>query len=498
LSRSFTASRLHVLPRLAARLFGFDYDALSGGAQLTWVVILALVALNGLAGIHDHKYFGGYDLRIRVVGARLLMQGIDPYTYSTALDLPPELRDPGQQFQGLSRCTYPPPLLLVYAPLSPLPYSLQRGVWMVLEWLALLSVIAIASRFSPSARVRFLTASAGLGLVAASYVWRFHVERGQYYVFIALLLALAVYLLLRCRRDHLGAGILLGLAVAMRPPVAILLLPLWLGGLRRTALGGGLTAAVCVGATLPLSGLAAYGNYMRVATAWEEVMLDWDKAQRQYGTPPREKGMVDGFRNRELELRGASWTVARLLNRPHLPAMFRTPAGQKVVFAAVLALWLGLFFLANRVRPFSVRETVQAGVWLVILTDYFLPLRVEYADVLYLLPVALAMPALAMPCNRGWLLGLVLAWLPVVAVTGPQSESYWAHMVPARGLVLLAVCGMPCAAAWWVRLRSLTHQRSLAPPDARVDTVPATTRAQPVAVATEGLVRVSAGHERGR
>jgi hypothetical protein len=319
-------------------------------------------------------------------------------------------------------------------------------------------VIALATRLSAVVRVRFVIASSGLGLMAASYVWRFHVERGQYYVFIVFLLVLAVYILLRYRRNHLGAGILLGLAIAMRPPVAILLLPFCLGGLRRTALIGGITAAMCVLATLPLSGLPAYANYTRVATAWEEVMLDWEKAQMQYGKSPPAKGVLDGFRNRELELRGPSWTVGRMLNRPHLPPIFRTPAGQKVVYAVILAIWLGLFYVANRIHRFSVRETVQSGVWLVVLTDYFLPLRVEYADVLYLLPMALAAPALAMPCNRGWLLCLILAWLPVVAVTGPQFESYWADMVPARGLVLLTVCGMPCVATWWSRLRTLGRQ----------------------------------------
>jgi hypothetical protein len=439
---------------MAARLFGFELDALPGWQQSAWVIVLAAAALNGLAGVYDYRNYDGYDLRIRVVGARLLLRGIDPYTYSTSPDLPPELQDPGQQFAGLSRCTYPPPLLLVYAPLSPLPYPLQRGLWMVLEWLALVAAVAVACRFSPSARLRFLTAAVGLGLVGASYVWRFHVERGQYYVFIALLLATAVRLLLACRRDHLGAGALLGLAVALRPPVAIILLPLWLGGLRKTALAGAGTAALCVTATLPLGGVTAYTNYLRVATAWEVIMLDWAKAGQEYGVPPRETGVVDGFRNKELDLRGPSWTVGRLLNRQDLPAVFRTPAGQKAVYAAALAAWLGLFYLANRTRPFSVRETVQAGLWLVVFTDYFLPLRVEYADVLYLVPMAAVVPALALRRNRAWLLWVILAWLPVVAVTGPHSGVYWASMVPARGLILLAACGMPVVAAWRSHLGS--------------------------------------------
>jgi hypothetical protein len=454
------AARLSVAQRLAARLFGFDYDALPGWQQVAWTVVLAMTFLNGIASVYDGRNFSGYDLRIRVVGARLLLRGIDPYTYSSSRDYPPQLQDPGQQFRGLSRCPYPPPLLLVYAPLSPLPYPVQRGLWMGLEWLALLAVIALASRLSHSARVRFLTAALGLGLVASSYVWRFHVERGQYYVFIALLLVLGLRLLLRCRRDHLGAGILFGLAIALRPPVAVLLVPLFVRGLRRTALAGGITAVLCVVATLPLSGPAAYGNYLRMATEWEKIMLDWSYAERQYGPMPRETGVVDGFRNGALELRGQNWTVGLLLSQARRPALFQTPAGQKVVYVAVLALWLGLFYLANRVRPFSVRETVQAAVWLTVLTDYFLPMRVEYADVLYLLPMTLAMPALARQRNQRWLLWLVLAWLPVVAVTGPQDTRYWSYMVPVRGVLLLAVCGLPWLAAWRSRLGSLGRERA--------------------------------------
>jgi hypothetical protein len=448
---------LAVAPHLTARLFGFDYNALTSWQQLAWTITLAVTFLNGVASIQDVRKFNGSDLRIRVVGARLLLQGIDPYTYSSSPDYPPELQDPAQHFQGLSRCSYPPPLLMLYAPLSPLPYPLQRRAWVVLEWLALLAVIALISRFSPSARARFLTASISLGLVAGSYIWRFHVERGQYYVFIALLLVLGVRFLLRCRADHLGAGALFGVAIAMRPPVAILLLPLWLGGLRRTALAGTITAGLCVAATLPLSGPATYGNYLRMATEWEKIMLFWDYGVREYGVVPPEKGVIDGFCNAELELRGGSWTVGMMLARlrdqyPELPAIFHVPAGQKVVFVVLLVPWLGLFYLANRARRFSVRETVAAAVWLLVLTDYFLPLRVEYADVLYLLPMALAMPALARERNRGCLLCLVVAWLPVVAVTGPNTKLYWIYLVPARGALLLAVCGLPWLAAWRCRL----------------------------------------------
>jgi Glycosyltransferase family 87 len=458
------ASWSNFVPRQLARCFGVDYLALPDWQRMLWIIALIVCAFNIAASVNDYQAYGGQDLRIRVVGARLLLQGIDPYRWSSNPDGPAELQDPAQEFKDLGRCSYPPTLLLAYAPLTSLPYRMQRGIWMTLEWLALLTTISLAARLTRVQRIRFLIAVTGLFLVAGSYVWRFHVERGQYYVFIALMITSGVLLLMRRRGDHVGAGILFGLAMALRPPVAVLLLPLAWRGLRRTSLTAVLTAVVSVVLTLPWAGVSTWRNYTWMAGEWEKAMLDYSYLSRNYERTTPIKGVVDSYRPDALEVRGGTPTVGSVLARAYrgapgyVPEIVMTPVFQKVCFLGVLALWFTGFILTHRTRPLSVRETMIAGVWLMVLTDYFLPMRVEYADVLFLLPMALAMPLLTRQRHRGALLLLILAWLPIVMAPAPTFYGYWGYQAMARAVLLLGVCGLPLFAAWRSRRLSIVNR----------------------------------------
>jgi hypothetical protein len=83
----------------------------------------------------------------------------------------------------------------------------------------------------------------------------------------------------------------------------------------------------------------------------------------------------------------------------------------------------------------------------VLLADYFLPIRIGYADVLYLLPLALVMPALAMPRHRFGYGVLVAAFLPALLPIAPTSAVYWKFTTVLRTLVLLAISAAPVLAA---------------------------------------------------
>jgi hypothetical protein len=332
---------------------------------------------------------------------------------------------------------------------------------MVLEWLALLGLVALVARLSRVRRVRFLVAVTGLLLVAGSYVWRFHVERGQYYVFVALLVTAGVGLLRKRRGDHAGAGFLFGLAMALRPPVAVLLLPLAWAGLRRTSLSAALTAGLALTSTLFWASPETWRNYTWMAGEWEKAMLDESYLGETYGRLPRQKEGVDGYQMAMLPLRGPSVTVGSMLAGAGrrlpgwLPPAVHAPSFQRFCFLGVLAVWFGLLAIAHRLRRLSVREAVTAGVWLMVLTDYFLPMRVEYADILFLLPVALAMPLLA---RRGGLLVLILAWLPVVLLPAPYFTDYWRNQVIFRAVLLLGLCSWPLVVTWRRRFAAVRRR----------------------------------------
>jgi hypothetical protein len=60
------------------------------------LLVLRVIAcgLNVANTIRDVDQYGGTDLRIRVVGARALTRGLNPYTLSQTADTDPLLRDP--------------------------------------------------------------------------------------------------------------------------------------------------------------------------------------------------------------------------------------------------------------------------------------------------------------------------------------------------------------------------------------------------------------------
>ena len=105
-----------------------------------------------------------------------------------------------------------------------------------------------------SGRWMILAALALLGF-AGSYPWRLHVERGQYHIFVTLALAAAAYACTRDRRDRWVLGILIGLAMSVRPTVAIALAVLLLARAYRTVFAAGAVALVVFGMTLPFGGL---------------------------------------------------------------------------------------------------------------------------------------------------------------------------------------------------------------------------------------------------
>ena len=188
-----------------------------------------LCLVNVWHSYHDVQNYGGTDLRVRIVGARALVRGVNPYTMQQTEDLDPALRDPDQS--GLSRCTYPPTLLWFYAPLSSLKYLTQRVIWAVLEWCAFIASVVVLSACIESRNTRYWFLVAAIGLFGSSFFWRLHVERGQYYIFVVLLISIGMLVLLKTQQTVV-AGIFWAIAICLRPTVGLLVVP-WLMGTQR-------------------------------------------------------------------------------------------------------------------------------------------------------------------------------------------------------------------------------------------------------------------------
>ena len=379
-----------------------------------WILALlagGLCLINLWHSYHDVQNYGGTDLRVRVVGARALVRGINPYTIQDSARLDPDLRDPDQQ--GLNRCTYPPTLLCFYAPLSSLKYSTQRVVWAILEWCAFFaSVLALSACIkSRDARCWFFVAA--VGLFGSSFFWRLHVERGQYYIFVVLLTSIGMLLLLKTQHA-IVVGIFWGCAICLRPTVGLLVVPWLMSSQRRTAITAIATAFVLVLAATTFGQPQYWLDFLKLSQAWEQSVLGAELPNTTFEaaisgpTDDYKTAMLDSFAA-NLTFDSLALSVQTMLNVPVDPKIIAR-AGKVLWLLVIATIWI-LQWKRKRGQAVQVHDQLLVGSCLMLVTDYFLPIRIEYADVLFLIPMALLIPSLMCRENHFLAAGFVIAML---------------------------------------------------------------------------------------
>jgi hypothetical protein len=418
-------------------------------AVMLLVVLAAIIVSAG-----DMLRHAGFDLRPKVLGARALLLGLDPYlpeTFRWTAETPPALTDPEVLVYagtGLSRVTYPPSLLLIYLPFAELPYAVQRPLWWAIEWAAMLGAIAAlaASIREPRARLVFLTAA--IIFFCGSWFWRWHLDRGQYYVFLVLLVGLDLMALRAFPRRPAWLGAPTGVAVAFRPTAAVMLPLLWLMGERRAAAVGAATAAVVLAATLPFAGTAEWQHYFGNAAAMarqvtgvgQEIFSVYLKA------PEDASYLIEGYDFspwRELPsdamINLTASRACRLLNYPWLPLrpwclpLSRALAVLIPTAAAGTMLWLRA---ARAPRDLLLLALVTTPV----LLDYAVPMRWNYVDVMFLPMLAILVPAVLAhpsPLAAGLLVAALLSCLPVLE---------YRHVAVLRQALFLGAAGATAVA----------------------------------------------------
>jgi hypothetical protein len=118
---------------------------------------------------------------------------------------------------------YFPFAALIYAPFAMLPLELAMVAWFLLSLAAFALVFRMVDRLVPEKRVPHLLVIAGA--ILAKYMLH-ELRLGQINVFVALLMIAAVASLLRPDRTRaeLAAGVLTGVAVAIKPYAALMVL----------------------------------------------------------------------------------------------------------------------------------------------------------------------------------------------------------------------------------------------------------------------------------
>ncbi|MBI3831314.1 MAG: DUF2029 domain-containing protein [Planctomycetes bacterium] len=379
-----------------------------------WLAVAAaVVVLVHALGVswNDVNQDGGLDLRAKVVAARQVMAGYDPYFYRTGPTTPELWLDP-MATSGHARVTMTPAGIALYMPFAGLPYRTQRQIWFALEWAALLGAIALLAFTMRSARGRAIFLAVALLLFAGGYFWRVHVERGQYYSFVLLLLAAGAWLATRRPAWRWTAGLLWGSAIALRPTFLVLPALLFVMHRRKEAVAAGIGLVLAIVVTLPATG----------TTIWEDYFLAMRVHERGHTHPywPGDsyelKTVVEGMDMRQLiEDRSKDVALLNILSWDTDLAFITDRRESLGLFCRGLALAWSLTFLAYlqfRARPLQrMQYALAAGSILVLGIDYLVPSRWGYTDVLFLLPMALLLPLLLRRNTRPWPLVLVTAGL---------------------------------------------------------------------------------------
>ena len=432
-----------------------------GAAMLTFVVIAYVLVLT----FHDMETYPGVDLRAKVVGARLILRGMNPYYDYRHEVLPDHLR-------MLEANTYSPVLLLFYAPLCELGWKVQRAVYFLVDWSALLLCYVILARAFPKRASRTALWIAFVLLFIADFSFRFHLERGQYYVEVALLTSLVSISLFRRSISWSGA-LPLALLMLVRPTFVICIAGvLFLRQFRyasKVVVLGGLLFAVL----LPIVGLKDWKYYVATVRANQSEMLADAYAQGSQQAARSSTKVLEGV-DFSRSLSGPGYLadrtligVARGSVSPALAGLVHrvAPSVRSLQRMNALCLLLALcfdlavmYFLARGQSPdlISIAFVLLAPLNL----EIFAPQHFGYCDVMICAPLLLIMAAYLEKDNLGgWsfyaailLMGAGIPWLAF------HFDKHVPLVSFSKYVVILTVLNGACLSEGWKRRRWLSKR----------------------------------------
>jgi hypothetical protein len=190
-------------------------------------IIFSLTTLFSLLTIimsfHYSEVSGGTDLRNRIVGARAMGKGYSPYFYKWNPADGERLLDPNDQPARLvNGNTVTPAMLYILYPLSFLNYSAIRLIWTILQILAAILIVWMMLRRYEGDSPLTSAGIVVLGLLASDY-WFMHIDRGQVYVFFALLFSFVYYTYTaKWKNARFISGFIAGLFIFLRPFAGII------------------------------------------------------------------------------------------------------------------------------------------------------------------------------------------------------------------------------------------------------------------------------------
>jgi len=242
---------------------------------LPWIALATIpfCLLSLATALADLSAYPGVDLRAKVVGARALAAGLDPYDMNG-------LAAHGDHFKAGTEVTLTPAFLALYIPLSSLPFRTQRTIYFWMDWIFAGGSFYLLKRSFCKSR-----ASAYLGwiifavFIVCSYSFRFHLERGQSYMF---LLLLTCYLASAVKNHWTGwiSCLPVALLLLVRPTYALILVAaLACHGMSKWVIRVLVLTIAMFSLTLHYDGTARWLGYPRQVHARQAALMEKNKTR---------------------------------------------------------------------------------------------------------------------------------------------------------------------------------------------------------------------------
>jgi len=204
------------------------------------IVVSFLILVSILKAGYYTRYYGGSDLRVGIVGARMLDSGKAVYFYKWSPGEEERLLNPKLNRDGaVNGLTAAPGVLYVFSIFTFLNYPTLRIIWGIFQYL-LIFYIFFYFLFQPktSAKIRFNILVIGGLFFFCTPIWFLHIERGQVYIFFTFLFCLLYQLYTSNNKwANYGAGAIVAVGTYCHPVFIVFLIPLVLAFNRWTVLG---------------------------------------------------------------------------------------------------------------------------------------------------------------------------------------------------------------------------------------------------------------------
>ncbi len=388
------------------------------------VTAAILISMIGFAvDIHNTLTYPGSDLRNRVVGARLMLEGIDPYLFKWQPGWAEKFYDPlDKPTELVSKLSVPPTVLVLHAPMAGLAYGQQKVIWLMAQWGAFIGTLLIFLKTSRSRPKSVLMLGVGF-LFANSLFWRFHVSSGQIYITYVFLLAIAWFFINRpLKYSSPLSGFFAGITVGLRPSFILLFIPFLIRKKYLFVLGGILGFLSSLTASWLVAGTFIWKRYvLTVLTMTGLIDLEpyLPVAERTLPSPdilyPK---IIESF----------NWNIRNPLERYfsdtslYLPLKILSIPHERVVLLIGLVITMAALLLYilrySSKNDKNMNALFLFGVLMSLVVEFFIPIaRYPYYDVQMILPLLIiineADPQYLVSCRRngfliaGFLLSMV-------------------------------------------------------------------------------------------